>query len=384
MITMKYDFDTLIDRIETRSTKWLKFDDPNVIPMWTADMDFQCPPEIIEAIKSRAEQGIFGYTESPIKLTTLLQERLANRSGWEIEPEWVTWMPGVVVGLNVACRTALSPGDIVMTPSPIYRPFVYAPDNMNRGILRTDLKNIDGRLELDYESIENLISDEVKMFFFCNPHNPGGTVFKEEEIKRLVDICEKNNTIICADEIHSDLIFDPSKKHIHLAQTNDFAKNNSITLLALTKTFNLPGLPCGAAIIPNPEIRQEFRRNMRGITSHIGVFAYTAAEAAYKYGDPWYQELMSYLGENRKLVQEEIKKIDGLSLYGPEATYLAWIDCSHSGLDDPSDFFINAGVGIHRGEWFGDNQFVRLNFACPRSRLEEALTRIKKAFSQRN
>ena len=146
----------------------------------------------------------------------------------------------------------------------------------------------------------------------------------------------------------------------------------------------MQGLPCGAAIIPNPELRQEFRRNMRGIAAHIGVFAYTAAEAAYKHGDPWYQALMEYLIENRKLVREEISKIEGLSLYGPEATYLAWIDCSKSGLDDPSDFFINAGVGVHKGEWFGDNNFVRLNFGCPRSRLEEALVRIKKAFSQRN
>ncbi len=381
---MKYDFDSIIDRIETRSTKWLKFDDPNILPMWVADMDFECPPEVTKAIKKRVDQGIFGYTERPVELTSLLQKRLVDKSGWEIDPEWVTWMPGVVVGLNVACRTALSPGDMVMTPSPIYRPFVYASDNMNRGRLNTDLKNVEGRLELDYESIEQLMSEEIKMFFFCNPHNPGGTVFNQEEIKKLVDICEKNQTIICADEIHSDLIFEPGRKHLHLAQTNEYAQNNSITLLSPTKTFNMQGLPCGAAIIPNPELRQEFRRNMRGIAAHIGVFAYTAAEAAYKYGEPWYQELMDYLGENRKLLKEEISKIEGLSLYGPEATYLAWIDCSKTGLDDPSDFFINAGVGVHRGEWFGDSQFVRLNFGCPRSRLEEALSRIKKAFSQRN
>ena len=381
---MKYDFDSIIDRIETRSTKWLKFDDPNILPMWVADMAFECPPEVTEAIKKRVDQGIFGYTERPAELTSLLQKRLIDKSGWEIDPEWVTWMPGVVVGLNVACRTALSPGDMVMTPSPIYRPFIYASDNMNRGRLNTDLKNVEGRLELDYESIEQLMSEEIKMFFFCNPHNPGGTVFNQEEIKKLVDICEKNQTIICADEIHSDLIFEPGRKHLHLAQTNEYALNNSITLLSPTKTFNMQGLPCGAAIIPNPELRQEFRRNMRGIAAHIGVFAYTAAEAAYKYGEPWYQELMQYLVENRKLLKEEISKIEGLSLYGPEATYLAWIDCSETGLDDPSDFFINAGVGVHRGEWFGDSQFVRLNFGCPRSRLEEALSRIKKAFSQRN
>ena len=381
---MKYDFDTIVDRIESRSTKWLKFDDPNVLPMWVADMDFKCPPEVIEAIKERANQGIFGYTERPADLTSLLKQRLYDRSGWEIEPDWVTWMPGVVVGLNVACRTVLSPGDMVLMPSPIYRPFVYAPDNMNRGMLKTELVNDEGRLVLDYESINNLISDDIKMFYFCNPHNPGGTMFKEEEIKEIVDTCKTNETIICADEIHSDLTFLKERGHIHLAQTSEWAANNSITLVSPTKTFNMQGLPCGAAIIPNPEIRKEFRRNMRGIAAHIGVFAYTAAEAAYRFGDPWYEELMKYLEKNRSFLREEISKIEGLSLYGPEATYLAWIDCSNTGLDDPADFFINAGGGVHRGEWFGDSNFVRLNFGCPYSRLEEAVSRIKKAFSQRN
>ena len=381
---MKYDFDKIIDRIETRSTKWLKFDDPNILPMWVADMDFQCPPEVIEAIKKRADQGIFGYTERPIELTSLLQQRLVERSGWEIDPEWVTWMPGVVVGLNVACRAVLRPGDMVMMPSPIYRPFVFAPDNMNRGMIKTDLKNVEGRLELDYDSIDQLLSEEIKMFFFCNPHNPGGTMYKEEEITRLVEICEENQVVICADEIHSDLTFLKNRKHVHLAQTSKTAANNSITLLSPTKTFNLQGLPCGAAIIPNPELRNEFRRSLRGIGAHIGVFAFTAAVAAYSKGEPWYKALMQYLNENRTLLREEISKLDGLSLQGPEATYLAWIDCSESGLDAPSDFFTNAGVGVHRGEWFGDSNFVRLNFGCPRSRLEEALNRIKKAFSQRN
>ena len=381
---MKYDFDILIDRIDTRSTKWLKFDNPSVLPMWVADMDFQCPPEVIEAIKKRADQGIYGYTERPTELTSLLQQRLVKKSGWEIDPEWVTWMPGVVVGLNVACRTVLSPGDMVMIPSPIYRPFVHAPDNMNRGMLKTDLINVQGRLELDYDSIDQLINKEIKMFFFCNPQNPGGTMFKEEEIKKLVNICEKNGTIICSDEIHSDLIFETNRKHIHLVQTSKWAANNSITLLSPTKTFNMQGLPCSAAIIPNSQLRQEFRRNMRGIAAHIGIFAYTAAEAAYRHGEPWYKALMQYLNENRTLLKEEIAKIDGLSLQGPEATYLAWIDCSESGLESPGDFFINAGVGVHKGEWFGDSNFVRLNFGCPRSRLEEALVRIKKAFSQRN
>ena len=379
-----YNFDKNIDRISTHSTKWLKFDNPEILPMWIADMDFASPPEVIQAIKKRADLGIFGYTELPPDLTPLLQDRILKHSGWEIDPEWVTWMPGVVVGLNVACRTILSLGDMVVTPSPIYAAFVYAPDNMNRGILRTSLLNNKGRLELDYASIESLINKDTKMFFFCNPHNPGGTLFEESEIKKLVDICVEKEIIICADEIHSDLVLDIERKHIHLAQTSKSAANNSITLVSPTKTFNMQGLPCGAAIIPNDEIRKEFRRNMRGISAHISIFSYIGAEAAYKYGEPWHKALIEYLRANKEYLANEINDIEGISLYGPEATYLAWIDCSSSGLDNPADIFINAGVGVHDGKWFGNKDFVRLNFGCPRSILEEAVSRIKKAFSQRN
>ena len=185
---MSYNFDEIIERKQTHSTKWLKFDDPEIIPMWVADMDFSCPLEILNPLHERIDQGVLGYTDRPPHLAEILRDRL-EVTGWTIDPEWVTWIPGAVVGLNVSARTFLNPGDMVMTPSPIYRPFTFAPSNMERGMVKTLMKDVGGRIELDFDSIEALMSSDIKMFYFCNPHNPGGTVFSHEEIECLVNIC---------------------------------------------------------------------------------------------------------------------------------------------------------------------------------------------------
>ena len=208
---MKYDFDEIIDRQNTINKKWLKYDDPEVIPMWIADMDFSCPEEILDPIRQRINQGVFGYADAPEELNEILKERIGSNSDWKIESEWVTWLPGAVVALNVACRTALSPGDMVMTPSPIYAPFSEAPENMERGFIKTFLNDNEGRMELDFGSIDNLLTDEVKMFFFCNPQNPGGTVFRKDEIEKLIQIALERDVLICSDEIHSDLILEEGK-----------------------------------------------------------------------------------------------------------------------------------------------------------------------------
>lgn len=380
---MAYNFDKFQDRKEFSSEKWLKFKDSDVIPMWIADMDFSSPMEILEPLKKRIEQGTFGYTLVPESLTDTLVARI-KKSGWEIEPDWITWMPGAVVGLNLACKTLLQPGDMVMTPSPIYKPFMSAPENMERGMVTTVMKDVNGRLELDFDEIKKLISGDVKMFFFCNPHNPGGTVFSKEEILKLIEVCAEYDVSICSDEIHCDLILD-EKSHLHLGSVNDYAKDNSITLLGPCKTFNLAGLPIAASIIPNPEIREDFRRNMEGVVSHVSTMAFVAAEAAYNDADSWHKELLDYLRINKQILLEGINSVEGLSLAGPEASYLAWINCKQAELISPGDFMIEqARVGVHKGEWFGDKDYVRLNFGCPRSLLEESISRLQKAFSQKN
>jgi|TARA_B110000438_G_C15819728_1_gene653782 cysteine-S-conjugate beta-lyase len=380
---MKYNFDTFLDRKKFSSEKWLKFKDPEVIPMWIADMDFSAPPEILEPLRKRIDQATFGYSTVPESLTHTLVERI-DKNGWKIDPDWVTWMPGAVVGLNLSCKTFLQPGDMAMTPSPIYQPFTSAPENMERGMVTTVMKDVNGRLELDFDEIENLMSDDVRMFFFCNPHNPGGTVFSKEEILKLIEICEQHKVLICSDEIHCDVILD-AKSHLHLGNVNDYAKDNSITLLGPCKTFNLAGLPIAASIIPNPDIREDFRRNMKGIVSHISTMAFVAAEAAYNDAGPWHKELLEYLRVNKRILSEGINSIDGLCLAGPEAGYLAWIDCRETGLISPGDFMIEqAKVGVHKGEWFGNKDYVRLNFGCPKSLVEESVSRLQKAFSQKN
>ena len=381
LIIMAYNFDKIIDRSNTQSLKWLRHKGQDVIPMWLADMDFECPPEVVSAVKNRANHSVYGYTEASEKLKQVFIERIYKNSGWKIDPKWVVWLPGVVVGLNVVCRTILRPGKMVLIPTPIYPPFVEAPVNMDRGYLLTELKNINGRLSLDKNSLEILLSDDVDLFYFCNPHNPGGSMASMKEIEYIVKLCQERNVVICSDEIHSEIILDKNKKHIHLAQTSEIAANNSITFLAPSKSFNIAGLECASAIIPNKEIRENFERSMKGIVPPVNLFSYEATMAAYKYGDTWLNSLINYLKENRDILIKRLKKIQGLSLHAPEATYLAWIDCSKLNLLSPANFFLEAGVGVADGNQFGDKNFIRINFACPRALLLEALDRIEESLS---
>ena len=382
---MKYNFDQIISRKETHSTKWLKFSDAEVIPMWIADMDFLCPPEITKPMAQRIDEGIFGYTDTPQSLTDTFIEKTKKNTGWQIENDWVVWVPGGVVGLNIACKTVLAPGDMAMVPSPIYAPFSEAPENMERGFVKTYLNDCDGRLTFDFDAIRTLLTEDTKLLFLCNPHNPGGSVFTKEELSEISSICEERGIIVCSDEIHSDLVLEKGLQHIPFASLNNHNKENSITILGPCKTYNLAGFPIAAAVIPNPELREDFIRNTKGIVAHIDNLAFVAAEKAYSDADEWHAELIQYLQINKKLLLERINKIEGLSLTGPEAGFLAWIDCRSIGFETPADFFIQeAKVGVHDGAWFGDKNYVRLNFGCPRSVLEEALNRIEKAFSQKN
>ena len=203
---MKYNFDQIISRRETHSTKWLKFSDAEVIPMWIADMDFLCPSEITKPMIQRIDEGVFGYTDTPQSLTDTFIEKTKSNTGWQIDKDWVVWVPGGVVGLNVACKTVLAPGDMAMVPSPIYAPFTEAPENMERGFVKTYLKDSNGRLEFDFDEIKTLLSEDTKLLFLCNPHNPGGSVFSQEELIELSRLCEENGVIVCSDEIHSDLV----------------------------------------------------------------------------------------------------------------------------------------------------------------------------------
>tara|TARA_Y100000768_G_scaffold177514_1_gene132820 strand:+ start:49 stop:1197 length:1149 start_codon:yes stop_codon:yes gene_type:complete len=382
---MKHNFDQIIPRKDTHSTKWLKFSDEDVLPMWIADMDFACPSVITNAMTQRIDQGIFGYTDTPSDLTEVFVRKVYENTEWKIQDDWVVWIPGGVVGLNVSCKTVLAPGEMAMVPSPIYAPFTEAPENMERGFVKNYLVDSKGRLEFDLEAIETILTEDTKMFFLCNPHNPGGTVFSKQEIEKISSICEERKIIVCSDEIHSDLILEEGLRHVPFASLNKYNEEHSITIMGPCKTYNLAGFPIAAAIIPNEELREDFVRNTKGIVAHIDSIAFVAAEAAYSKGDIWHSELLDYLKFNRKILSERINKIEGISLKGPEAGFLAWIDCRNSEISNPAEFFINeAKVGVHDGAWFGNKDYVRLNFGCPSSLLEDAISRIEKAFSQRN
>ena len=382
---MKHNFDQIIPRKDTHSTKWLKFSDEDVLPMWIADMDFACPSVITNAMTQRIDQGIFGYTDTPSDLTEVFVRKVYENTEWKIQDDWVVWIPGGVVGLNVSCKTVLAPGEMAMVPSPIYAPFTEAPENMERGFVKNYLVDSNGRLEFDLEAIETILTEDTKLFFLCNPHNPGGTVFSKQEIEKISSICEERKIIVCSDEIHSDLILEEGLRHVPFASLNKYNEEHSITIMGPCKTYNLAGFPIAAAIIPNEELREDFVRNTKGIVAHIDSIAFVAAEAAYSKADIWHSELLDYLKFNRKILSERINKIEGISLKGPEAGFLAWIDCRNSEISNPAEFFINeAKVGVHDGAWFGNKDYVRLNFGCPSSLLEDAISRIEKAFSQRN
>jgi len=379
-------FDKIIDRKNTFSEKWDKYKGKDIIPMWVADSDFEVAPEIVEALQQRVVHGVFGYSEQPTTgVQNAIQYHLKSQHGWEIDKNWIVPLPSLVSGLSLSCLMTDAKGDEVVeivTPQTIYPPFKYVIDNNKRQRIevpvRLETSSDSERWVLDLDAFEKAITPQTKLLLFCNPHNPAGTVYTKEELEQVHDICKRHDLLICSDEIHCDLVLDENKKHIPLAMLNDDAKNRSITLMAASKTFNVPGLGFGFAIIPSDTLRDKFKVLVRQRMPDINILAQTATEAAFKQGESWRLEQIEYLRGNRDYLMQEINAIEGLKMYPLEATFLAWIDVSGLGLDDPETFFEEAGVGISAGKYFGDDNCIRLNFACRRSLLEEAVGRIKK------
>jgi cystathionine beta-lyase len=379
---MKYDFDQIIDRRHTGSLKWQLYQGQDILPMWVADMDFPSPPEVLEALRRRADHGVFGYTVPPQALVDTVIERVHKLYDWAIEDHWIVWLPGTVVALNLACRAVGQAGDGVMVFTPIYPPFLTAPHFADRDLVKVPLRHDQGRYVIDYERFEAAITEHTKLLLFCNPHNPVGRAFDHDELERLAEISERHDLTICTDEIHGDLILD-DKQHIPLAALNEPIAARTITLFSPSKTFNLPGLNCAFAVISDEALRRRFTRVRRGIVPYVNVMGFTAAMAAYQYGEPWRRALLDYLRINRDLVQETVSHLPGLSMNHVEATYLAWIDARRLQLENPAKFFEDAGVGLSNGADFDTPGFVRLNFGCPRSLLQQGLDRMKQAIDKR-
>ena len=373
---MSYDFDTPIDRRGSHSLKWDRYAGRDVLPLWVADMDFAAPPAVVAALQQHVAHGVYGYTHAPQELVEVIVERLRRQYGWRIEPSWLVWLPGLVTGLNVACRAVGEAGSAVISQTPIYPPFLSAPKLSERRLIEVPLVQRGERWEIDFNDLEKAVREDTRLFLLCSPHNPTGRVFTREELRELAAFCERHDLIICSDEIHCELVLDSSCRHRPLAGLDVEIAARTITLMAPSKTFNLPGLGCSFAIISDDTLRRRFQRAMAGIVPYVNLFGYTATLAAYRDSGDWHVALLDYLRGNSALVQQAIAAMPGLSTTPVEATYLAWIDARQLPMSDPATFFEQAGVGLSDGAEFGAPGFVRLNFGCPRSLLEEALRRM--------
>jgi cystathionine beta-lyase len=379
-----YNFDTPVDRSGTYSMKWDKYKGKDIIPLWVADIDFLSPPAVIDALHKRIGHGVFGYTLPPQELNEIIVSLMKNEYGWKVEKEWIVWLPGLVTGLNVVCRAVGEDGDDVMTAIPVYPPFLTAPANSRRNLIETDLVEKNDKWEFDFKSIEKAITKRTRLFLLCNPHNPVGRVYNIDELSSLASICSRHGIIISSDEIHCGLLLEPGKRHIPIASLSPETADRTITLMAPSKTFNLPGLGCSLAIISNANLRKSFTAAMNGIVPRVNTMGYIAAIAAYRDSQGWHAALLDYLRKNRDLVISSVNKMPGLSSRQIEATYLAWIDTRQSGIEDPVKFFEDAGVGLFEGKEFGTPGFVRLNFGCRRSLLKKALERMANAIERRS
>ncbi|ALS97247.1 MalY/PatB family protein [Lacimicrobium alkaliphilum] len=374
------NFDQIVDRKPTFSFKWQKYKGQDVLPMWVADTEFRCAQPILDALTKRIEHGVLGYTlpaqYEPAKQA--VADWLSRRYDWQIELDWIVWMPGVVPGFNVACKACCEPGDKVMIQVPNYPPLLAAPQ-LNQ-LQRADIPTLeqDGRWMLDFDELEKQAADPAtKLFVLCNPMNPVGTVLTEQELARVADICQRNGVTLCSDEIHCDLILDDQASHLPAGKL-EALKSNSITLMAASKTFNIAGLGAAFAIIPDARLRRQFNQAAMGIVPWVNVLGLYATEAAFTQCDDWYEAQLDYLRGNRDYLVEQINQIEGLQLISPQATFLAWIDASGLGMDNPQRWFEDRGVGPSPGADFGDKQFVRINFGSPREYLREAINRIKR------
>jgi cystathionine beta-lyase len=376
----RYDFDAPVDRAGTWSTRWDRYAGRDVIPLWVADTDFRAPPEVLRALAARLEHGVLGYTAPPPELVEAIVERLHRRYGWQVRPEWIVFLAGVVPGLHHAARSLTRPGEHVIAPKPVYHHLTRAPELAPRDRTDAPLVLDGGRWVFDLAALRAAVTPRTRMFFLCNPQNPGGTVFTRAELATLAEA--SGDAVIVSDEIHCDLVLDERCAHVPIASLAPEIGRRTVTLLSPNKAFNFPGSGCAWAVIEDPALRRAFSADVHGhALPGPGAFGYIAALAAYREGEAWLEAQLAYLRGNRDLVEREIAAIPGLSLAHVQATYLAWIDCSALGLADPAQHFLDHGVALSPGAQFGAPAFVRLNFGTQRARLRAALDRIASAVS---
>lgn len=377
---MRHDFDTPIPRRGTASFKWDRYG-PDVLPLWVADMDFAAPPAVVAALRARADHGVYGYALVPDSLVAAVVGHLADAYGWTVEPGWLVWLPGVVPGLALAALAFAAPGEAVLTVLPAYPPFLEVPRDHGRRVVGVPARRREGRWWLPLEELEAAARDPgVKVVYFCHPHNPLGRVWRRDEVAALADLCRRRDLVLVSDEIHCDLVLDDLRHEPTLTVAPDLAER-TVTLMAPSKTFNLPGLNFAFAVVPDAGLRRRFLQPGRHLLPFPGCFAVAAAEAAYRHGGPWLADLLAYLRGNRDRVEAWAAGRAGVVTTHVEATYLAWLDVAGCGLADPFAACLAAGVALSPGSDFGDPAGLRLNFACPRATLDEGLHRLERVFA---
>ena len=387
---MDFNFDQIIDRRGTYSLKWdflqEKVGDEEIIPLWVADMDFLSPPSVIEALRKRAAHGIYGYTGLPDSYYQSIIFWMKKRFSWPIEKEWIIFTPGVIPALHLAVQAFTQPGDKVIIQPPVYRPFRLAVENNGRRLIQNTLVNQDGYYRMDLESLESQIDDQTRLLILCSPHNPVSRVWRAEELKELINLCFNRGIIIISDEIHADLIM-PGFTHLPTSQISSEAAEITVTCTAPNKTFNIAGLEMGNAIIPNHRLRARFQQALLKAGLFLAnTFGVVATEVAYREGEKWLTAVINYIHQNYLFLQEYFGHyLPEIKITPLEGTYLAWLDFRAFHLSDKElqeKLLRKAKVWLDEGPKFGQGGqgFQRLNLACPRGLLEEALERIVKAF----
>ena len=382
---MKYDFDRIIERRDTDSIKWGLYGD-NVIPLWVADMDFVSADPILRALRLRVDHGIFGYSRPSQLLTLAILQRLQRLYGWTPGQQNIIFLPGIVTGLNIAFQAFAAPGEEILAQPPVYFHFLRDPVQHGRVLKDPPLVQNGNSYEIDFHRFENAITVQTRIFVLCNPHNPVGRVYTRAELEKIAETCLRHKLIICSDEIHCDLVYAPHR-HIPIATLGREVEERTITLMAPSKTYNIAGLECGYAIITNSELRNRWKDFSYGLIPGVNIMGHVAALAGLKEGQDWLEQVLAYMQANRDYLNSFLhEKMPSIRMSRVEATYLAWLDCRGIGIiKNPADFFLkHAGVALSDGGEFGQGGtgFVRLNFACPRQRLVEALDRMRDALER--
>lgn len=386
---MDFDFDKIIQRKNTNCIKWdfnkKIFGNEDIIPLWIADMDFESPKEIIDSIKTRTNHGIFGYTGIPAEFFSSITNWLSKRHSFNVNKNWIIDTTGVVPSIVFSLLSFTKPKDKVLIQSPVYHPFFSSIENNDREIVNCPLKFENNNYTMNFESIEQKFKDGVSATIFCSPHNPVSRVWTKEELLKFASLCLKYNVFIISDEIHSDIVYKPNK-HIPIASLSNEIAENTITLMSPSKTFNIAGLHSAFAIIPKREFFVKFKRTLdKYYLDRSNILGVIALEAAYTYGEAWLDKLITYLDNNINfLIKFLHEKIPSIKVIKPEGTYLLWLDCTALGMDNKTlqKFFVKkAMVGLSNGDAFGEGSdgFFRINVACPRKLLKEALERIEAA-----